>query len=587
MIKAAGILFFSQGKVLLLKRSNEGDHAREWDFPGGHIEDGETADQAARRELTEECGVTYTGELLPIMHTDDGNCDYTTFLSECKDQFTPTLNDEHTAFIWANIEDYPNKTHPAVKALLDSDALKSRLNGEEIKADDANPVVTELDIAKNIRDGVLPSPQKLGNLWLYAIRISGTGLSYRPELKEYVDRSPENYLSDEFLARCNGLPVIWKHPKENKLDSQSFSERVVGTVFIPYIAEDEVWGIAKIFDDGAAQIMSEHQLSTSPGVVFKAGTNVKQELKDGSSLLIEGNPSLIDHIAIVENGVWDKGGAPSGVLSENAQVVMTEASRADSSDQPDSIKGDENMEEVLALLKKIEEGQTGLIKRVEELEAKEDKEAAELTAKKDDSATMPAPVLGATEAPAAKADDAIAAPAAQVAPISKTETVEPASYVADKARLDAVEKELAEFKAQAKEPSEDTAKEFAMAQKKADAVEQAYGDSARRPMRGESVMDYKKDLLKKHQPRSEKYKNVNIAAITDPAHLAIVEDEIYADSIRAASSVDGIADGVMIKSTVMRGGREITEYKGKGSFTRNFTPETATFRINPNPGAMH
>lgn len=581
MIKAAGILFFAQGKVLLLKRSSEGDHAREWALPGGKQEDGENADQAARRELTEECGVTYTGELTPIMHTDDGNVDFTTFLTECKDQFIPKLNDENTAFLWANIEDYPNRTHPAVKALLDSDAVKSRLNGEEIKADSSNPVITELDIAKNIRDGVLPSPQKIGNLWLFAIRISGTGLSYRPELKEYVDRSPDNYLNDEFLARCNGLPVIWKHPKGNKLDSQSFSERVIGTVFLPYVSGEEVWGIAKVFDDDAGQIMDEHQLSTSPGVTFQAGTNVKQELKDGSSLLIEGNPKLVDHIAIVENGVWDKGGAPSGVLSENAQVVMTEASRGDSSDQPDSTQGDIDMDEILALLKQIQEGQTGLITRVEALETKKDALPIEVEAKKADE--LPAPALNAPVAPAVKADDAVLASAAPV----PAPAAEPASYVADKSRLDALEKELAEFKSQAKEPSEDKAKEFALAQKKADAIEQAYGDSARRPLRGESVMDYRKDLVKKHQVRSAKYKNVDIASITDANHLSIVEDEIYADSLRAASSVDGIADGVMIKSTVTRGGREITEYKGKGSFTRNFTPETALFRINPNPNAMH
>ena len=584
MIKAAGILFFSQGKVLLLKRSAEGDHAREWCIPGGKIEDGENADQAARRELTEECGVTYTGELAPIMHTEDGNIDYTTFLTECQDQFTPKLNDEHTAFLWANIEDYPNKTHPAVKALLDSDAIKSRLHGDEIKADDANPVITELDTAKNIRDGVLPSPQKIGNLWLFAIRISGTGLSYRPALNEFVDRSPENYLNDEFLARCNGLPVIWKHPKDNKLDAESFKERVIGTVFVPYIAGDEVWAIAKVFDDDAAHVMDKHQLSTSPGVTFQAGTNARKELKDGSSLLIEGNPKLVDHIAIVEGGVWDKGGAPSGVLSENAQVVMTEASRADSSEPPDSNIGDSDMEEILALLKQIQEGQSSLIKRVEELEGKEDKEA-------DDVAALPAPALNPAAAPAApatpKVDDAIAAPGVkQTEPLNKVEPVEAASYVADKARLDAVEKELAEFKAKAKEPSEGESKEFAAAQKKADTVEQAYGDSARRPMRGESVMDYRKDLLKKHQVRSEKYKSVNIDSITDANHLAIVEDEIYADSLLAAASVDGLTDGTMIKSVVTRGGREITEYKGKGSFTRNFTPEPAHFRIN-HPKALH
>ncbi len=592
-IKCAGILFASQGKVLLLKRSNDSAHPKEWACVGGHIEDGESPEQAARREFLEECGYSYTGSLTPIFHTDDGAVDYTTFYAEVQDQFIPKLNHEHTAFLWANIEDYPNKTMPAVKAVLDCDNVRNRLQGvqvgDEIKADSANPVVTELDTAKNIRDGVLPSPQKIGNLWLFAIRISGTGLSFRPTLNEYVERQPENYLTDEFLERCNGLPVVWKHPKGNKLDSDSFKERVIGTVFLPYIAENEVWGIAKVFDTDAAEIMDKHQLSTSPGVTFAAGTNARVQLKDGSSLLIEGNPNLLDHIAIVEEGVWDKGGEPSGVLSENAQVVMTEASRADSSDQTDSNIGETDMDEILELLKGIAAGQAELVKRVEALEADESEEApvnaqteeaAKLSAaegaKKDDA--MPAPVLNVPEV---KKDDApVVAPAPEV-------KAEPAAYVADKARMDALEKEIGELKANAKEPTEDKAKEFAVAQKKADSVEQAYGDSARRPLRGESVMDYRKDLLKKHQVRSEKYKSISIDAITDPATLAIVEDEIYADSLRAASSVDGLSDGVMVKSVVSRGGREITEYRGKGSFTRNFTPAPAIFRINANPNSVH
>ena len=581
MINASGILFVTpDNKILLLKRSGDSSHPKEWCFPGGHIEEGETPEQAALREFSEECGSSYDGELTQLYHTQDASIDFTTYLAHV-DEFTPKLNDEHTAFMWCDLDDLPNKLHPAVRAMLEQDAVKGAILGDEAKytntdetrADAANPVITELDIAKNIRDGVLTSPQRIGNLWLFAIRISGTGISFRPELKEYVDRPAESYLNDEFLARCNGLPVIWKHPESNKLDSESFKDRIVGTVFLPYIAESEVWGIAKIIDTDAAELMDAHQLSTSPGVVFQAGTNARKDLQDGTSLLLEGNPKLLDHIAIVEHGVWDKGGAPSGVLSENAQVVMTEASRADSSGQPDSKKGDTEMDEVLALLQQIKASQDALTSRVEAMEGKEVAEPAKV------DAAMPAPVLNAPVEPA-KVD---AAPVpAPVAPVA-----EPASYVADKARLDAVEKELAEFKANSKEPSEESARDFAMAQKKADAVEQAYGDSARRQTRGESVMDYRKDLLKKHQVRSEKYKSVNIGAITDPAHLSIVEDEIYADSLRAASSVDGIADGVMVKSVVTRGGREITEYKGKGSFTRNFTPETATLKINRNPNAMH
>ena len=45
-------------------------------------------------------------------------------------------------------------------------------------------VLTEMDIAKGIRDGLMESPANIGNAWLFDIRISGTGISYRPQLDE-------------------------------------------------------------------------------------------------------------------------------------------------------------------------------------------------------------------------------------------------------------------------------------------------------------------------------------------------------------------------------------------------------------------
>jgi hypothetical protein len=33
--------------------------------------------------------------------------------------------------------------------------------------------------------------------------------------------------------------------------------------------------------------------------------------------LVEGNPSFVDHLAICEKGVWDKGGDPSGIRIDN------------------------------------------------------------------------------------------------------------------------------------------------------------------------------------------------------------------------------------------------------------------------------
>ena len=36
-------------------------------------------------------------------------------------------------------------------------------------------------------------------------------------------------------------------------------------------------------------------------------------MDDGSNLLVEGSPSFVDHLAICEKGVWDKGGDASGI----------------------------------------------------------------------------------------------------------------------------------------------------------------------------------------------------------------------------------------------------------------------------------
>lgn len=48
-----------QGRILLVKRRNE-PNANTWGFPGGHVELGETALEAAVRELAEETSVVGT-----------------------------------------------------------------------------------------------------------------------------------------------------------------------------------------------------------------------------------------------------------------------------------------------------------------------------------------------------------------------------------------------------------------------------------------------------------------------------------------------------------------------------------------------
>lgn len=55
---AVGVLLRSDGALLLSTRPPGKAYAGYWEFPGGKIEAGETVEQALRRELIEELGIT-------------------------------------------------------------------------------------------------------------------------------------------------------------------------------------------------------------------------------------------------------------------------------------------------------------------------------------------------------------------------------------------------------------------------------------------------------------------------------------------------------------------------------------------------
>jgi len=55
---AVGVLIDAQGRFLLTSRPVGKVYAGHWEFPGGKVEPGETIEQALRRELHEELGIT-------------------------------------------------------------------------------------------------------------------------------------------------------------------------------------------------------------------------------------------------------------------------------------------------------------------------------------------------------------------------------------------------------------------------------------------------------------------------------------------------------------------------------------------------
>ena len=61
---AVGVLIDGQGRFLLTSRPEGKVYAGYWEFPGGKLEAGESVEQALRRELFEELGITI-GEARP------------------------------------------------------------------------------------------------------------------------------------------------------------------------------------------------------------------------------------------------------------------------------------------------------------------------------------------------------------------------------------------------------------------------------------------------------------------------------------------------------------------------------------------
>lgn len=518
-IFGSGIMF-RQGKfVFLIQRSDDGT----WCQPGGKIEPGELAIDAARREVLEETGYQYDGLLTP--HSVHG--DYLTYRADVPEQFEAKLNDESLAAGWFHIDDLPKPLHQPFAEMLAQQALN------------------ETDVAALIADGTLSSPQYFYNMWMFAIRVTGTGVTWRSADQEMTFRNPDDYLTPEFLQRVAGVPLIWLHPEKRTLDSDEFSRRVIGTLTNAWVADKgEVWAVARVYDAEAAEIMATRQLSTSPTVKFSEV--VQSIIVDGQPLLVEPSPELLDHVAICEQGVWDKLLNPTGVKSDS---IPKEAEKMDE-------------EKIVALINKAIDARL----------AKADSEAADLKAKADaeEAAKKEKADAEAKEAEEAKAkadaEEKAAKEKADAEAKEKADAEEAEKMAKEKADSQ-LRQEIAELRSRIPtELSDEERNEVAEAQVKADSVFSSFGKRAPIPLSGEKPMAYRRRLMIQLQEHSPDFKAVDLSAIADSQLLSAAEKHIYADAQKAASlSVGpGMLREIKRKDAT---GREISTFEGDPSVT--------------------
>lgn len=510
--------------------------------------------------------------------------EFTTFVLKDVEEFIPDVakSGEHVGYAWAPLSQPPEPLHPGVRLSLSKFGMDER------------------HIAEAMARSEFASPQRYENLWLFAIRITGTGMAYRRAHDEFVWRDGTLYLNQHFLDRCAGLPVIWEHPAGNVLNAKEYRDRSIGAIMMAYIVpdpegrgNDEVWAIARINDTEAAEEMDKGS-STSPAVVWRdADANNVMEI-DGNNFLIEGKPSLLDHIAICPLGVWDKGGRPSGVATtatargdsdmtkEDLEAMLRDEAkkRAD-----ENALRDTSMAALAASLKSVadtlgavkarfdsddEKKRSDASKRrdsfkfgkradgedddkFKERRDSEEKEMADACMEAGDSeedakkkaadARKDAEKDEAEEAEREKADKA--RKDAEEAAKEKDKEAR-----GDSVKLTALEKQLAELRGQIQPMAADEANRTAQVQARADSVEMSFGRRARPRMVGESLLSYRKHFVDEFKQYDPRYKDKDLTAVAaDDAMFSIVEGDVYKAAEAEARSPARGAPGTLTMVT--------------------------------------
>ena len=105
-VNVAVAIIEQDGKFLIGKRAGGHAYVGRWEFPGGKIEKGETAEHALSREIDEELGMRLspaTPYLEFCYRFSDGNL-FQIISFQCLIEREPELRD-HSEFLWASLEE--------------------------------------------------------------------------------------------------------------------------------------------------------------------------------------------------------------------------------------------------------------------------------------------------------------------------------------------------------------------------------------------------------------------------------------------------------------------------------------------------
>ena len=280
----AFIVYTDNERILWLKRTKDDS----WGFPGGHVEENESAIEGAIRESREEIDhVPQTG--LQLIY-EEGKVR----LFGCNDgEFVPNLNEEHSEFVWATIEDAPNPLFP-------------KIDGDEAKiAEAAEANASAMDKREYDTNGwfeVKDNPLSMVGVYPY----SGRSISDEcdPDKVYYVLRPAEELGSSDCVDSFKLIPWIDNHVMLGSEDAgltpseQKGVQGVIGQDV--HFDGNTLKGNIKVFSEAMANLIASGKKELSCG--YRCRYEYAPGTFDGMKYDYIQRDIRGNHLALVDNG---------------------------------------------------------------------------------------------------------------------------------------------------------------------------------------------------------------------------------------------------------------------------------------------
>ena len=280
----AFIVYTDDDKILWMRRTKDNS----WGFPGGHVEEGESAIEGAIRESREETEhVPATG--LQLIY-EDGNVR----LFGCNDgEFAPELNDEHDAFVWATLEDAPHPLFPKIDGQEEeiAEAAEANASAMDRREYDTNGWF-------EVKDNPL---SKIG-----IFQYSGGSIS--PECEQdkiyNVYRPAEELSTEECINSFKLLPWIDNHVMLGSEDeglTPAESKGIQGVIGEDvYFDGEYLKGNIKVFSEAMSSLIANGKKELSCG--YRCRYEYAPGTYDGVAYDYVQREIRGNHLALVENG---------------------------------------------------------------------------------------------------------------------------------------------------------------------------------------------------------------------------------------------------------------------------------------------